>query len=68
VGATNLSITNNKIENIITSTMNLSHQIYKLDVQKSIYPTFVDPNVTSENLRHSSMIYRNQIYLVRLAN
>jgi hypothetical protein len=44
----NLPEISNRTENIIPSTINLAHQIHKLDPQKFVYPTPVGPNVTYE--------------------
>jgi hypothetical protein len=44
----NLLEISNRTENIISSTINLAHQIYELDLQRLVYPTPVSPNVTDE--------------------
>jgi hypothetical protein len=44
----NLLESSNRTENIIPSTINLAHKIYKSDPQRFVYPTPVGPNVTDE--------------------
>jgi hypothetical protein len=52
----NLPEISNRTENIISSTINLAHQIHKSDPERLIYLTPVGPNVTEMMMMRVMMI------------